>query len=179
MTRIIALSGYAQSGKDTVAKCLREDGWERIAFADALREAVYTLNPIVFQTPGLGTVRIQDIVDNKSWDYAKTTEPEVRRLLQAMGTEVGRALLGDDVWVEIALRKITEGGKYVITDCRFPNEAAAVRRLGGEVWRIQRPGYEPVNAHPSETALDGYEFDTVISNHRTIHELSDLVRSLT
>ena len=45
---IIGLSGYAQSGKDTVAKVLIEEyGFTRIAFADKIREFLYDLNPQV------------------------------------------------------------------------------------------------------------------------------------
>jgi dephospho-CoA kinase len=50
---IIGLSGYAQSGKDTVAEllCLNY-GFKRIAFADAIREGVVRLNPMLVQKLG-------------------------------------------------------------------------------------------------------------------------------
>jgi dephospho-CoA kinase len=43
---IIGLSGYARSGKDTVAEllCLNY-GFRRISFADPMREAILILNP--------------------------------------------------------------------------------------------------------------------------------------
>ena len=45
---IIGISGYARSGKDSVANILVQDfGFERRAFADKLREALYALNPII------------------------------------------------------------------------------------------------------------------------------------
>jgi hypothetical protein len=44
-----------------------------------------------------------------------------------------------------------------ITDCRFDNEAQAVRRLGGEIWQVQRPGHQtPEGGHASQT--DGMRF---------------------
>ncbi len=62
-------------------------------------------------------------------------------------------------------------GDVAFSDCRFPNEAAAIRDRGGEMWRIDRPGTAPVNAHPSETALDGFNFDRHIDNGGTLAAL--------
>mgnify|MGYP006283771541 FL=1 len=42
---IIGLTGYAQSGKDTVASLLVEHyGYERVAFADKIRSFLYEMN---------------------------------------------------------------------------------------------------------------------------------------
>ncbi len=79
---IIGLSGYAQSGKDTVAEllCLNY-GFKRIAFADAIREGVVRLNPMLDDG-----IRVADLVEDYGWDVAKGNT-EVRRLLQVFGTE--------------------------------------------------------------------------------------------
>lgn len=161
---IIGLSGYAQAGKDSVGRVLVQMyGFERIAFADVLREVLYRLNPVVRHSDGRIS-RVAKLVDKIGWDQAKQWS-EVRKLLQRLGTEAGREVLGQDVWVNAALAQIKPGGKYVITDVRFPNEADAIKAAGGEVWRILRrgepgaPGTGPANDHPSETALNGYLFD--------------------
>jgi hypothetical protein len=45
---IIGLSGYARSGKDTVAELLVLNyGFKRMAFADGIRESLIALNPIL------------------------------------------------------------------------------------------------------------------------------------
>jgi dephospho-CoA kinase len=45
---VIGLTGYAQTGKDTVGEILvRDHGFKRVAFADAVRECVYALNPLI------------------------------------------------------------------------------------------------------------------------------------
>ena len=45
---IVGLSGYAQSGKSTIAKIMVEDfGYEQVAFADGIRRAVFALNPVI------------------------------------------------------------------------------------------------------------------------------------
>lgn len=169
--RLIGLSGYAQSGKDTAAEALKELGYERVAFADVLRSAVYALNPLMPDGR-----RVQDIVDEIGWDSAKVNFTEIRTLLQRMGTEVGRNLLGENVWVDTALSSLDESGSYVVTDCRFPNEADAIRDRGGLVYRIARRGVERANDHPSETSLDNYDFDGILVNDGTVDEFQKEVR---
>jgi hypothetical protein len=68
-------------------------------------------------------------------------------------------------------------GNYVVTDVRFENEAAMIKLMGGEVWRVKRPGVEAVNDHISEHALDGYKADRILSNGGTLEELAFLVQS--
>lgn len=168
---IIGLSGYAQSGKDTAGAALVEHlGFERVGFADALKNVLYNLNPTVEVLDGIIRVAdhpwclpVQAVVDGYGWEWAKANS-SVRELLQRLGTEAGRHVLGDDVWVRTAMAKVKPGGRYVFTDVRFPNEAQAIKDLGGEVWRIDRRGSNPVNAHASETELDGWAFDRRIHN---------------
>lgn len=162
---IIGLSGYAQTGKDTVAQHLVEKyGFVRIAFADAIREALYKLNPILSDYPGLPGIRLAWAVDHSGWESVKQDSKECRRMLQRFGTEVGRDLWGSDFWVNIAMAKTNGIGNVVITDVRFPNEYDAIVNGGGKVWRVEKPGVSAVNAHASETALDGHTFDHTIVN---------------
>jgi hypothetical protein len=64
---------------------------------------------------------------------------------------------------------------WIITDCRFPNEAQAVKDKGGLVIRIDRPGIKPINDHPSEIALDNWKFDYKIANVSDIYALKETV----
>lgn len=169
---IVGLSGYAQSGKDTAARFLIDErGYQRLAFADALREALYVLNPFIADADR----HLVDLVDDVGWDVAKTGYAEVRELLQRMGTEVGRNLIGENTWVDAVMNKTEDGGRYVITDVRFPNEASAIKRMGGRLWRIERPGVGPANNHASEHALADYPFDVVIDNAGPLESLRDSV----
>lgn len=171
MNHLIGLSGYAQSGKDTAAAVLREVGYERIAFADILRSAVYALNPLMPNGE-----RVQDVIDEMGWDEAKVNFTEIRTLLQKMGTEVGRNLLGENIWVDAALAGLDNSRKYVITDCRFPNEANAIRERGGIVIRIARAGVTKANDHPSETSLDNYDFDAILFNDGTLEDFRNEIK---
>jgi hypothetical protein len=191
---VVGLHGYAQSGKDTVAKVLIERyGFKRLAFADALREALYRLNPWVcvvlpfnFDVPKEDYVRLRDLVDTYGWDEAKQYH-EVRVLLQAMGTEVGREVISDTVWIDIVLRQIEQqwDGRFVITDVRFENEAQALDDAFGNtsgaslvLAKIVRPGVGPVNAHVSDAGLPDFYFDETINNDGTLEDLGREVTAL-
>lgn len=163
--RLIGFCGYAQSGKDTAASFLVEQGFKRLAFADILRQSLYNLNPIVVQGR-----RVQEIVDVVSWDVAKVDFPEIRELLQRMGTEVGRELYGENFWVDRVMSQVKSTGDYVITDVRFPNEEAAVHQAGGKVLRIVRDGVGAVNAHVSDTGVDSLNIDGAILNTGSLEE---------
>jgi hypothetical protein len=168
---IIGLSGYSQSGKDTVADILvLQHGYKRVAFADKIRECLYTLNPIVNAVSN-EFIYLRRLVDNVGWDEAKKNL-EVRRLLQTLGAEVGRELIDPNLWVEMTMSKLNPHTEnIVITDVRFPNEYEAIKWAYGEIWRIERPGYKPVNNHYSEIALDEYKFDRIIENSSGIPKL--------
>lgn len=82
----------------------------------------------------------------------------VRRILEVVGTEWGRHLQ-DDVWVVNAIKDAVErieiaGGPVVFTDARFRNETWGVRRAGGVVVKLVRPGVEATTGHVSEAWID-------------------------
>lgn len=171
----IGLAGYARAGKDTVAKMVTEYEFEQRSFAKPLKDALYALNPLVDQV-GDVTCRIDDLVDSVGWEQAKSS-PEVRSLLQRLGTEAGRNVLGQNIWVD-ALFNQPSNGRIVISDVRFPNEAAAIKLRGGLVWRVERPGYGPVNTHASETAIDDFPYDGVIVNDGDLGQLQVRVKEI-
>lgn len=172
---LIGLSGYARSGKDTAGRALVDLGWERRSFADRLREFLLALDPIAH----LGIYahrRLSDVVADFGWETAKDNIPEVRALLQRCGTEAGRVVLGENVWVDATLRDLDPAQPVVITDVRFPNEAAAIQEAGGIVVRIERAGVGPTvgadgTIHASETAMTTWPFDAVLRNDGTVAEL--------
>jgi hypothetical protein len=94
------------------------------------------------------------------------------KLLQWWGTEFRRAQ-DPDYWVKKLFASISSNLDIaLVTDVRFPNEAAGIKQRGGynvKVTRIQEDGTQyhatdrPSN-HPSETALDFYNFDFRLIN---------------
>ncbi len=164
---IIGLSGYAQSGKDTVASYLmKEHGFIRIAFADNIRRILYDMNPMIGPEP------LQVKVDVDGWDAAKQ-HPEVRRLLQVLGVSA-RNHIDSEVWINSALDRVMND-RIVITDVRFLNEARAIKERGGEIWRIERPGVDAVNGHISETEMDTYKYDQTLINEASLTHLYNQV----
>lgn len=169
---IIGLSGYAQSGKDTVAnKLVEEYGYKRISFADAIRDFLLRVNPILMDGR-----RLSGLVTEFGWEIAKAQD-EVRRLLQETGT-AARDMFGEYFWISVALSKVGDNEKVVISDVRFSNEADVIKMLGGQVWKVTRPGVGPINGHISESDMDSYAVDHVIDNSGTIEELHAEVQKL-
>lgn len=165
--RITGLCGFSGVGKDTVAEILvRHHNFIRIGLADPLREMLWALNPIV-AAEGL---RVREIVETLGWDQAKRTHAEIRQLLQRMGTEAGRKILGEDIWIQTAHERIPFNAVknhnlgVVIPDVRFPNEAQWIHDIGGKVVRITRPGYGPVNSHISDAGIPEDLIDWTIDN---------------
>jgi hypothetical protein len=113
----------------------------------------------------------------------------VRDFLQKLGTDGLRDGLHQNVWVNALFADYdcvpadqAPGGwdcpNWIITDCRFPNEAKAVKERQGIILRVNRPGVTAVNAHPSETSLDGWNFDAVIDNDGDVSSLLVKVKTL-
>ena len=170
----IGLVGYAGCGKDTVAAHLVRRGFTRIAFADAVRNVLLSVNPLV-TTDGM---RLRDLVEAQGWDTAKRQFPEVRELLQRLGAGA-RAALGESVWLDHALRRVDAlSGPVVVTDVRYRNEGLALRNRGFTLVWVQRPGVGPVNAHPSETDIPVELADATLLNNGSIQELHAAVDAL-
>lgn len=172
---LIGITGYARHGKDTLAGVLvRDFGYYRISFADPLKQLLYAMNPYV---PHVASVRT--LVDEMGWEEAKGW-PEVRRLLQELGT-AARNILGEDVWLRAAEKKMVEAAPQpvVIPDVRFPNEADFIRRHGGELWAVRRQDFDNGlgTDHESErhVAEIANRADRVFINADGIRELEALV----
>jgi hypothetical protein len=158
-SQILGLTGYARHGKDTAAAVLvNEYGFTRVSFADGVRSMALAIDPFI--TAG---IRLSSIVRVGGWEQAKAV-PEVRRLLQKIGTEGVRDHIGYDSWVKAGKVKINAiDGPVVITDVRFLNEAQAVLDWGGYMIRLVR-----VNE-------DGSEFDNGVSkDHPSEASIRDL-----
>src|SRR6267154_6004481 len=184
---IIGLSGYKQSGKDTVGQYLVDNyGFERRAFADKVKEATQAL---------LGVTREQqEMYKNDSDKFVSiihsqglsnyvplsgTSVISFRHFLQRVGTEMGRNVFGEDFWVDQILPKYIEEaillGNVVITDCRFDNEVGRIYKLQGRVIRINRPDIKSTDEHVSEQ-LPGYDYD--LMNEGTLEDLYNSVDNM-
>lgn len=175
--KLIGLSGYAQSGKDTVGSIITTlYGHKPISFSDKLREFLYAQD-LYIEGPFGSAIRLNAVVDQVGWEAARVEFPYIRELQQRTGTDAGRTLLGDTVWIDASMADMKPGGSYVFTSVRFPNEAMRIVEAGGLIFRVTRPGVEAVNDHPSDTALDDWEFDGYIENDGDLVDLQGEVMS--
>ena len=169
--RLIGLYSPAPGcGKSTAADLLIER--ERVSFAAPLKIAVWRL----LNDLGLEGLRY-------AYGDKEAIIPELgvsaRHMMQTLGTEWGRACIHPDFWVMIARaetqRIMNDGGSVVIDDVRFPNEATMIRDLGGELWRIDRPGVIYSGDHSSEGGLEDIIPHQVIVNDGTIAQLKEKI----
>ena len=192
MPRIIGISGVAGSGKDAVAEVLVDRySFVRVAMADPMKRMVRTIWP--FEEDQLWGPSHRRAEPPPGLD-----RPSAREALQLLGTEWGRKL-DQDVWIRMALvnakkllqnqnyvyspsKGLVEGcgvsfGGVVISDVRFSNEAHAIKKMAGEVWRVDRPGTPrggPVGGvpgHSTERGLPPGVVDQVIMNNKSLEDL--------
>lgn len=173
---IVGFAGLARSGKDTASEALSD--WRRLKFADGVYEGYLKLDPII-RIGNDGEMsyltRLSDAVREYGWEYLKENSQDVRRGLQRYGTEAGREIHGENCWVNALLRKMMKEfnsgvTQFRITDVRFPNEYEAIKKHGGIVLGIVRPGVTRVNNHISESFFDQIH-DRLILNDGSIAEL--------
>ena len=169
MTKIIGLCGKAGCGKDLAATILHQEVTaHRMAFAEPLYEAISVITK----------VRLSQF-DNRK--FKEQIIPWIgkspRYLLQTLGTEWGRKLVGEDFWVDILKNRIEMmewwngiARDIVITDVRFENEAKMIKGMGGEVWQINRPGTAAVLEHVSENGIAECYIDRTLINSSGIDE---------
>lgn len=163
---ILGVGGYAGVGKDTLADLLvTRFKFTKISFADPMREMAVAMDPVVGFGEDDTPIRYTEAIEMCGYTQAKVIFPEVRQFLQRLGTEGGRRVLGEDIWVNAALARVKDGERIVIPDMRFVNEADAIKSAGGRTIRVSRKGVEAPNEHPSEHDLDGWNYDLHMSNN--------------
>lgn len=156
---IVGLSGWARSGKDSLARHLVEGyGFERLSFLDGARELAAAIDPPMAKK-----------VASVGWEVAEL-DRHIRVRLEHVSESV-RAVIGDDAWVRRVLGKIREDGRYVVTDVRLPEEMRALVALDALMVWVYRAGNPPDGDQPTERSLDGRAFDVVIHNAGTLSEL--------
>lgn len=151
---IVALSGLAGSGKSTVADhlCARW-GFRREKMAGPLKDMLRVL--------GLTDAHIEGALKEVPCDLLGGRTP--REAMITLGTEWGRDLVHPDLWVN-AWKRRAAGGLVVCDDCRFVNEAAAIRSMGGSIVRIVRAGQAAPSGHISETGQAAIRPDHILAN---------------
>ena len=175
MKKIILVSAKARNGKDAVAELAKQElelKGEKVLichYADLLKYICKTF-----------------------FDWNGIKDDNGRTILQHVGTDVIRVKNhAPDYWVDFIANLLwmfyDEWDYILIPDTRFPNELERmIDNFGKEritSIRVNRPHFdsgmtqEQLN-HPSECALDDYEFDYYIENNGTLEDLQLKVKDL-
>jgi len=168
---LIGLTGKAGVGKDTAGHYFnRNHGFELYALSWPIKagiEAMFNLSSDVWTR-----------------EHKETPIPWLgkspRELAQTLGTEWGRKLVRQDVWVRTMLHRWStvltmEPPRMCVMDVRFDDEAEAIKHHSGWIIRIVRPGVLPVANHASEAGIDDKYVDLTILNGGTPRDLEDSV----
>ena len=182
---LIGITGLKTSGKDTTYEAIRtltEGQAVRRAFADNLKRIGALA--LVLEYEAMDEFKERGRIE--LWEVP-AVDITGRQYLQNLGVGA-REVFGTGFWVDQVLPvdkarreliwrdpKTHELPKWaVVTDVRFPNEAARVLDLGGEVWEVVRPGLES-DGHASEIPLPRYLVTRTILNDSTVDRLRDKV----
>lgn len=201
------LTAYPQDDTTSIVEMVKakygsDAQWEVMKWAGKLKEVATLLTGIPiekfedqeFKKTNLGPEwnRERTVFVEQGVYKTEVVPMTVRDFLQILGTEGLRNGLHENTWVNALMADYTpawttnkgehdpiqELPNWIITDTRFPNEAEAIKKVGGIIIRVERPGVKPINNHPSEVGLDGYDFDYVITNDGTLEDLVDMVREV-
>ena len=154
---LIGLTGYAGTGKDTIAEVLEtHHNFVQLSFAAPLKSMFCEQN----------NMSLMEL------EARKRSELWIREGLQELG--MSKRAIDPDYWVNLLLSDLEflselRMENFVISDVRYDNEVRFVHSQQGRVWRVERPGHGPVNAHISEQPVQGV--DLVINNHRSVRYL--------
>lgn len=160
--RVIALTGVAGSGKSTASAYLQSKGYQLTKFAEPLKDMLRAIG------------YSEDEIEGALKEVPRPDGKTPRHAMQTLGTEWGRDCMGKDFWVNIWKERAATG-LIVVDDCRFANEANAVRSMGGVVIRLEgRGGIK--GAHSSERME--FETDRTINNVGTLEDLHAAIKAV-
>lgn len=180
MTKLIGITGYKESGKDTcalaIAQYMHSYGVmvERRAFADKIKiagmravfGAEYSDSELLDAANDLKMPGGFVSVNFPTWKGGRTHAVTGLEFIQFLGTEGLCGTYGGNFHVDALLPWVCDGDEgwvenfctaglplpdvCVVSDVRRVHEAERVKDLGGEIWEILRPGHGPRNGHSTE-----------------------------
>lgn len=176
--RVVGISGFARSGKDTVGEYLVERyGYQRIAFADKVREVAQAFDFSIF-LDGIGEISMSDIYSDETLANLRKSE-EVRANLVFVAQTL-RDVIGQNIWAEPVIQQIRRRPyqRFVITDVRQENEANLLRHnFDTTIISVRRPGV--IGAEPIEAStIPGIVCDYTIDNNGSQEKLHKAIDAL-
>jgi hypothetical protein len=172
---IIGICGLKSSGKSTLAGLLCDKkGFVRLAFAEPIRDMLHAF--LLYQ--GASYVTIDRILHG---DLKEEASPyfngkTYRHVIQTLGTEWGRQMIDENLWVSAWLKKADQYFHVVCDDVRFETEAKAIKERKGIIIRLDRKGTNVGDQHRSETEIQSIQHNYTIVNDRTIDDIWEQMR---
>ena len=174
MAKIILINGKKRSGKDWNANLIKQELEER-GFSTQIMSFAEPLKNIISETFDISPEDLEKY-KNESLDYGleikayPNNQPSVvidyinfRTILQRFGTEAMKKWFGDDVWLELLLKRVNDASvDYILVpDFRFKVEYIEK----SITLKIKNDEYDNAgDLHASETELDDFEFQYYIDN---------------
>lgn len=145
--KLIALCGHKGVGKSTYASFLAGKNGHVFSFATPLKSMLTSVFP-------------NEYVLKKKDEKIPYFDVTARYLLQTLGTEWGRNMVDQNIWIKLLRVRLIEHltdsvvTPLVVDDLRFDNEAEMIRELGGEVWQLDRRSFTASeDKHVSEQGI--------------------------
>lgn len=195
LPKLIAVSGWKGSGKDTVGSFLvREHGYRPISFAYELKNMVaktYNVNRFwlddqghkempLTHMPVIATDPFSAAIHEMLRDELKSGYWTPRALCILEGS-VKRSIYAN-FWVKKVVEQVLGDiyNNYVITDMRYANEADVLKMMIPSTMtvRIERPDLKITTTDPSERNLDTYKFEHVLTNDGSLEDLRSKVNQM-
>ena len=161
--KIIGITGYIGSGKTLLADALcSKHNFTKVKMAYPIKKMLSSVGLSYSHLEGMNKEIETELLCNKTPRFA----------MQTLGTEWGRKIMGDNIWVNLWSTKVSEltsmNQGVVADDVRFLNEAKIIRDMGGVIVRMERPSSTKTN-HESED--QNFDADLVIENNDTIEKI--------
>jgi hypothetical protein len=141
---ILAICGHIGSGKSATSEYIQSKyGFKTASFADSLKQSISIIFGWDFellQGKTKASRAWREMPDE--WWSNRLNIPNLtpRYVLQNIGTEAMRFHFHPDIWLASLEKKISNTNEnLIIDDCRFANEMASVRKMGGTIIRINGP----------------------------------------
>lgn len=177
---VIGLCGLAGSGKDTAAAYLVSvHRFEPLAFADPINDMLavlldgFGIDHAVLHERGL---KEQPLVGLPGHPSPRELKQRLGDCLRAIHPDIFVHSLAHRAGVNDLPRSSPVHDRLVVSDVRYPNEAAFVARLGGALIHLHRDSAAPVRSHSSEAhAATLAATVSLVNNGITPHGLYDLL----
>lgn len=192
-TTIIGFTGALESGKSTSAKIAKE-------FLEDEFESTFRVETMAFAEP-FNKIMLEYFGFHSYQVYTPEGKAEThplwnmtpREFMQRFGAGMRKAI-AEDIWVKTAevamMRAIVQANqaKYdrfaiVFDDVRQDNEAEMIRRHGGRIIKVIRPGHTAktvgIQGHESEKGLSENLVDYLVINDGSMDKLRvDVIRTV-